>query len=51
MLDLDLARKQSLLNEVNVYRRTELLLSHLTDATALADAEVAAGFPPAFSTN
>ena len=51
MLDIDPARKQSLLNEVNVYRRTELLLSRLTDATALADAEAAAGFPPAFSTN
>ena len=39
MLDIDLAHKQSLLTEVDVYRRTELLLAHLSEATA----ELAAG--------
>jgi uncharacterized protein len=51
MLDIDAARKQSLLAEVDVYRRTELLLAHLSDTAALAAAETAAFFPPAFSTN
>jgi uncharacterized protein len=51
MLDIDHADKQALLNELNVYRRTELLLAHLSDAVALAGADAAAGFPPAFSIN
>ena len=42
MLDIDLARKQSLLTELDVYRRAELLLAHLSDAAAeLAAAEAA----------
>ena len=53
LLDLDLARKQSLLAEVDVYRRADLLLADLLQATAdLSVAEAAADcFPPQFSTN
>jgi Lon protease-like protein len=53
LLDIDLARKQSLLAEVDVYRRARLLLADLSEATA----ELAAGqatafcFPPEFSMN
>ncbi len=52
MLDFDMARKQSLLSELDVCRRAELLLAHLAEV----DSEMAAGraglfFPPAFSAN
>ena len=53
MLDLDVAQKHLLLGEVDVYRRAELLLAHLSPR---ANGVIAAGvspcaFPPAFSTN
>ena len=52
MLDIDLARKQALLAEVDVYRRTELLLDCLSEAAAeLSAGRTAACFPPEFSTN
>lgn len=51
LLDIDLARKQSLLSELNVYRRTELLLAHLSEAAELAANRAALCFPPEFSTN
>ena len=51
MLDIDLAHKQSLLSEVDVYRRTELLLTHLSEAAELTASRAAACFPPEFSTN
>ena len=51
-LDLDVAAKQSLLEELDVDRRAKLLLQHF-DKTSRepADEPVAADFPPAFSTN
>ena len=52
MLDLELAEKQLLLGEVDVYRRAELLLAHLAEATdKQAAARAGAGFPPPFSAN
>ncbi len=53
LLDIDLAGKQSLLAEVDVYRRADLLLTHLLDDSAelAASQAVAAGFPPEFSIN
>jgi uncharacterized protein len=52
MLDFDVAHKQLLLGEVDVYRRTELLLAHLAEATAeLAAGQADVSFPPEFSTN
>ena len=52
MLDLDLAHKQSLLSEVDVYRRTELLLAHFAEAMAKqAAGRTEVGFPPEFSMN
>ena len=52
MLDIDLARKQLLLTELDVYRRAELLLAHLSDAAGeLAASQAAVRFPPEFSTN
>jgi Lon protease-like protein len=52
MLDIDLARKQLLLTELDVYRRAELLLAHLSEAMAeVAASRVAIHFPPEFSTN
>ena len=52
MLDIELAEKQLLLAEVDVYRRTELLLAHLAEATAkLAAGRTEVGFPPEFSVN
>ena len=53
MLDIDICCKASLLTEVNVYRRVELLLAHLA---AAAKECVPAGcggitFPPRFSDN
>jgi uncharacterized protein len=52
MLDIDMAHKQSLLTEVDVYHRTDLLLVHLSKAVGeLAVAQSALDFPPAFSAN
>jgi uncharacterized protein len=52
MLDLDLAQKQLLLDEVDVYRRAEVLVAHLAEATAaLAAGHSAVDFPPEFSAN
>jgi uncharacterized protein len=53
ILDIDMRRKLSLLAEVNVLRRAELLLHHLSEAAAeLAPVqEPALCFPPEFSTN
>ena len=52
MLDIGLARKQSLLTELNVYRRAELLLAHLSEAAAeQAASRAAICFPPEFSVN
>jgi Lon protease-like protein len=53
MLDLDVAQKHLLLGEVDVYRRAELLLGHLSPlaGSAITDAISAFAFPPAFSTN
>jgi hypothetical protein len=53
LLDIDLARKQSLLAEVDVYRRAHLLLADLSEATAELAASQAAAFcfPPEFSMN
>ena len=52
MLDIDLARKQSLLAEMDVCRRAELLLAHLSEAAAESAAgRAAVCFPPEFSTN
>ena len=53
LLDIDLARKQLLLAEVDVYRRADLLLTHLLEGAAeLSTSQaVAVGFPPEFSTN
>ena len=53
MLDLEIGDKESLLTEVNVHRRAELLLEHLTAAASgSASASFAAAiFPPRFSVN
>jgi Lon protease-like protein len=53
MLDLDLSHKQMLLAEVDVYRRTEFLLSHLSEAAFSPSGSSAGpvGFPPQFSMN
>lgn len=52
MLDLGMERKQQLLAEIDVYRRTELLLASLAEATAeCSETAVANAFPPAFSVN
>jgi uncharacterized protein len=52
MLDIDLVHKQSLLAELDVCRRTELLLAHLSEAAAEQVASRAAiCFPPEFSAN
>jgi len=51
-LDLDISAKQSLLAERDVDRRAKRLLSHLKSASnETCSAAVAAGFPPAFSSN
>ncbi len=51
-LDLEVAAKQALLEEIDVDRRAKMLLAHLEKASReTADEAVAAGFPPAFSTN
>jgi uncharacterized protein len=49
MLDINLSRKQSLLSEVDVCRRAELLLAHLAEAAAEAAGAIC--FPPEFSAN
>ena len=53
MLDIDVAAKQSLLAEVNVYRRAESLLRHLWQTVVAPTAADAASlcFPPQFSSN
>ena len=52
MLDIELAAKQAMLAELNVHRRTELLLGHLDLAAgALESAAGPHGFPPDFSAN
>jgi uncharacterized protein len=51
MLGIDLARKQALLNEVDVYRRTELLLVDLLEAASDVGTGQADSFPPEFSAN
>ena len=53
MLDIDVECKQSLLAEVNVYRRVQLLLCHLSETAAELAASDAASlcFPPQFSSN
>ena len=53
LLDISLAKKQLLLDELDVQRRAELLLAHLSVATAGAEAADAEPlcFPPAFSMN
>ena len=53
MLDLDVAQKHLLLHEVDVYRRAELLLAHLSPRTAgaIATPALPCVFPPVFSTN
>jgi uncharacterized protein len=55
MLDIDVHDKETLLAECNVYRRTQVLLHHLSAAdsqtVAVAKQCPIAGFPPQFSTN
>ncbi len=53
MLDIDLIKKQSLLAEIDVYRRAELLLKYLAAAIeGLEDDRSQCGFfPPLFSAN
>jgi hypothetical protein len=53
MLDIDVAAKQSLLAEVDVYRRAESLLRRLWQSVAAPLAADAASlcFPPQFSSN
>lgn len=51
-LDIDVRAKHALLSEPNVDRRASLLLSHLKNASReTRQLSLAAGFPPAFSTN
>ncbi len=53
MLDIDLGKKQSLLTEIDVYRRTELLLKYLAAATEELEGDSSDfnPFPPLFSAN
>jgi uncharacterized protein len=53
MLDIDLTNKQALLAEVDVYRRTELLLQYLWAAAGKAESCKSdfSTFPPLFSEN
>ena len=52
MLDIDPARKETLLVERDVYRRTEQLLGHLSGVVMKLDnSRTAVEFPPDFSTN
>jgi len=52
-LDIDLGEKETLLAEVNVHRRAELLLRHLSAAASehARGESVSMGFPPQFSAN
>ncbi len=51
-LDVDLTAKQALLDEVDVDRRAQMVLSHLAQSTCdSCDTEAAAPFPPSFSVN
>jgi Lon protease-like protein len=52
MLDIGLLQKQSLLTELDVYRRTNLLLTYLAEVTAAqASDQPVVCFPPEFSLN
>lgn len=52
MLDIDMRQKQSLLAEVSVSRRAEMLLCYLSEVAAeLASSHTSVCFPPEFSTN
>jgi ATP-dependent Lon protease len=53
MLDIDIHQKEALLTEVNVYRRAELLLNHLTELAggSLIERCGVSPFPPSFSDN
>ena len=53
ILDIGTAHKLSLLGEVNVLRRAELLLQHLSETLTAAAAiqDAALCFPPEFSMN
>jgi Lon protease-like protein len=52
MLDISLSKKQVLLDELDVQRRAELLLSHLSAVAADVEADASSlCFPPAFSMN
>jgi Lon protease-like protein len=53
MLDIEIRQKGSLLCELNVYRRAELLLEHLAAAAAGREKRscLASDFPPRFSMN
>jgi Lon protease-like protein len=53
MLDIDLEKKQSLLTEIDVYRRSELLLKYLAAATEELEDDNSGtnAFPPQFSAN
>jgi uncharacterized protein len=53
MLDIDLRKKQCLLTETDVFRRTELLLRYLTATIEdlKGDKSCTANFPPLFSAN
>jgi uncharacterized protein len=51
-LDIDLGEKQTLLEEINVYDRAEMLLGHLSAlADNFADERAEDKFPPLFSAN
>jgi uncharacterized protein len=53
MLDIDMKKKQSLLTEIDVYHRTELLLKYLSAATEAPEDDQSNfySFPPLFSAN
>lgn len=51
-VDADVSTKQALLAEQNVERRARMLMAHFKrKSSAAAESCIAAGFPPAFSTN
>jgi uncharacterized protein len=51
LLDIDVPRKQLLLAEMDVYRRADLLLTHLSAESVQSAEQAAICFPPEFSTN
>jgi uncharacterized protein len=51
MLDIDLIRKRALLSELDVCRRTERLLAHLSETADQFASRTAICFPPEFSAN